>query len=181
MWYFSKNDEQQGPVEPEVLRERLSNGDLSLSTLVWTEGMANWVPLGEVPELSGAAGGATNAATAAATAAAGVPSTATPYAPPMSANQPQLQAPAPQNTTALMSLILGIVSFVCAGPFTSIPAVICGHIAIKQFRNSPTPQSGQGMAKAGLILGYINLALFLLFVVVFLVFALLGPNSVQTL
>ena len=58
---------------------------------------------------------------------------------------------------ATASLVLGIVSFVCLGPLTSIPAVICGHLARGQIRNSNGTLSGDGMALTGLIIGYINL------------------------
>ncbi|MCE9584567.1 MAG: DUF4190 domain-containing protein [Planctomycetes bacterium] len=58
---------------------------------------------------------------------------------------------------ATAALVLGIVSFVCLGPLTAIPAVICGHIARGQIRNSNGTLSGDGMALTGLILGYVNL------------------------
>jgi len=63
------------------------------------------------------------------------------------------------NTTAVWSMWLGIVSLFCLGPLTGIPAIICGHIARKQIRE--TAQDGNGMALAGLILGYISLVLFI--------------------
>jgi tetrahydromethanopterin S-methyltransferase subunit C len=43
------------------------------------------------------------------------------------------------------------------GPLASIPAVIAGHEALRQIRR--TGDGGYGLAKAGLILGYITLAL----------------------
>ena len=42
----------------------------------------------------------------------------------------------------------------------SILAVIFGHIALSQIRHSR--QGGRGLAIAGLVLGYVGLALFLL-------------------
>jgi len=40
-----------------------------------------------------------------------------------------------------------------------LAAVIAGHIAKKEIRNSGGRLSGDGLATAGLVLGYINLAL----------------------
>ena len=160
MWFYAKDGEQHGPVEAEDIRERLKSGDLSNGTLVWREGMAQWTALGEVLELrepvpassdkeeipaSSESEGATVSA---------VPSSSDPYVAPavtqLPQPAPQLVAPVQQNSMALVSLILGIISLVlCMGPVTGIPAIICGHIARKQFRELPTPQSGEGMATAG--------------------------------
>jgi hypothetical protein len=71
---------------------------------------------------------------------------------------------------ALASMILGICSVVMAGIITAIPAVICGHIARSQLRNSKTPQSGEGMALAGLIIGYVVILLTLVVLTIFFFF-----------
>ena len=60
---------------------------------------------------------------------------------------------------AVWTLVLGIVSFLGFGPFTAVPAVICGHLSRKKIRNSGGSLTGEGMALAGLILGYIILAI----------------------
>jgi Domain of unknown function (DUF4190) len=44
----------------------------------------------------------------------------------------------------------------CIG-LLSIPAVICGHMALHQIKNSPRIVAGRGMALAGLICGYLAL------------------------
>jgi len=72
--------------------------------------------------------------------------------------------------TALTSLLLGILSFFGLGPVASIPAVICGHIAQARIRKAQGQVSGGGMALAGLILGYLNMALTLMLVGLFIVF-----------
>jgi hypothetical protein len=61
--------------------------------------------------------------------------------------------------TAIWSLVLAVLSFVCGWLFTAIPAVICGHIARSKIRKSGGALSGMGIATAGLILGYIALVL----------------------
>jgi len=58
---------------------------------------------------------------------------------------------------AIWSLVLGILSFLCFGFFTGIPAVICGHAARSNIRKSQGALAGGGMALAGLILGYIGI------------------------
>lgn len=62
---------------------------------------------------------------------------------------------AEQNTgLAMTSLILGICSIaVCA--ITSLPAVICGHMAMGKIKRGEA--GGSGMARAGLITGYFGL------------------------
>ncbi|MDB4276817.1 DUF4190 domain-containing protein [bacterium] len=37
-----------------------------------------------------------------------------------------------------------------------MPAVICGHLAMKSFKNPQEPRGGKGMAIAGLICGYLG-------------------------
>lgn len=49
MWYYTLNGQQAGPVSQSELADRLSN-DLSPNTLVWKEGMADWLPANEVAE-----------------------------------------------------------------------------------------------------------------------------------
>jgi hypothetical protein len=78
--------------------------------------------------------------------------------------------PAETNGAAIASLVLGILAVTSAGPLAGVPAVICGHIALNQIRNSRRPQSGEGMAIAGLVMGYISIALtVILLVLVFIV------------
>jgi hypothetical protein len=60
---------------------------------------------------------------------------------------------------AICSLVLAILSFACGWLFTAIPAVICGHIAFSKIRKSGGTLGGKNIAIAGLILGYIGLAI----------------------
>lgn len=81
--------------------------------------------------------------------------------------------PAATNGAAVASLVLGILAVTSAGPLTGVPAVICGHIALNQIRNSRRAQSGEGMAVAGLVMGYISIAL-TVFVLVLIFIGVLG-------
>lgn len=65
---------------------------------------------------------------------------------------------------AVWSLVLGILSLVCLGPLAGIPAIICGHTARANIKNSSGSIGGAGMALAGLILGYFStIAIVLMF------------------
>jgi hypothetical protein len=63
------------------------------------------------------------------------------------------------STTAIISLIAGILGFVQVLPFIGpVVAIITGHMAKSEIKKSAGMVSGGGMATAGLILGYIALA-----------------------
>jgi Domain of unknown function (DUF4190) len=70
------------------------------------------------------------------------------------------------NPLAVAALVCGIIQFFGLFP-AGIVAIIIGHLARRQIRR--TGQEGYGLAKAGLILGYVGIGL----VVVGLVAALL--------
>lgn len=57
---------------------------------------------------------------------------------------------------AVASMVMGILSWVCGGIFLAIPAVVCGHIARGKIKRGEC--AGDGMALAGLITGYSNIA-----------------------
>ncbi len=50
-WYYSKNGTQLGPVAQGELTSKLASGEVSPSDLVWKDGMADWIPASQVPEL----------------------------------------------------------------------------------------------------------------------------------
>jgi len=82
--------------------------------------------------------------------------------------QPQVQPPH-TNGMAIAALVCGIGQ-VAAGPFAGIAAIILGHKARQQIRQ--TGEQGDGMALTGLILGYVGtIGLVLLVAVGFLLFA----------
>jgi len=70
--------------------------------------------------------------------------------------QARPSAPSKVNGFAIASMVLGIVWLYLIG---SILAVVFGHIALRQIRESNNTQSGRGMAIAGLVLGYIGIAI----------------------
>jgi len=44
MWYYAQNGQQIGPVEDETFSRLTSEGAIGRDTLVWREGMKDWVP-----------------------------------------------------------------------------------------------------------------------------------------
>ena len=77
------------------------------------------------------------------------------------------------NTLAILSLVFGIVCWIAIPFIGAIVAVVCGHAARNEIRRSPPgAYDGEGLAVAGLILGYTHLALFAL--AIMLIFGLLG-------
>jgi competence protein ComGC len=84
----------------------------------------------------------------------------------------------PKNSgLAISSLVLGILSLMCFYIFAAVPAVICGHIAYSRIKRSGGMLTGSGLALAGLITGYIGIAISL-FMIPFLL-AIAIPNFVK--
>jgi type II secretory pathway pseudopilin PulG len=92
---------------------------------------------------------------------------------------PQAQSYQPYQPTrtdggAIASMVLGIASFVlCLSFFSGIPAVIVGHISRSKIKKSGGRLKGDGMALAGLILGYIS------FLSIPLILAIAIPNMLR--
>lgn len=76
------------------------------------------------------------------------------------------------NGLAIASLVLGIIWIYWIG---SILALVFGYVARKQIRERN--QSGDGMAVAGIVLGWIGVATFLLVVVILVVAEVADPGS----
>ena len=47
-WYYAEGQQRQGPLPVEEIRQRFQRGQLSLDSLVWREGMAQWAALRQV-------------------------------------------------------------------------------------------------------------------------------------
>jgi len=71
---------------------------------------------------------------------------------------PQAAAPA-SNTMALVSLIAGIVGLTIFPLIGSVVAVITGPMARKEIAASAGAQGGDGMARAGIILGWVGIGI----------------------
>ena len=75
------------------------------------------------------------------------------------------------STTAILSLVFGIACWFALPFIGAVIAVVCGHVARGEIRRAPPGSiEGDGMAIAGLILGYAHLALFVIGVLILFMF-----------
>ena len=72
------------------------------------------------------------------------------------------------NTLAIISLVSSIAGLVILPLLGSLAGVICGHISLNQIKK--TGEQGRGMALAGLIVGYVGLALAIVGIVLAIAF-----------
>lgn len=74
-------------------------------------------------------------------------------------NYPPPAPAAPTSSSAIISLICGILAWLGIFGLGGILAVIFGHVAKKEIRESAGRIAGDGLATAGLVLGYANIAI----------------------
>ncbi len=97
-------------------------------------------------------------------------------APPVYA-QPTMGYSVPTAPEALWSMILGIASLVCCGLVLGIPAIILGSSAKKKIASSGGTFGGEGMAKAGVIMGWISVGFSVLAFAFWVLVLILGSSS----
>ena len=162
-WFYAKNNERKGPVSASQLRSMVVSGEVAGSDLVWCEGMGNWIPASEVrdfdsPHIGVAGAGAIPEHSPQSPQV--VQPGSSPGAPGTIPNVGPAGVKPPANGKAIASLVCGCVGVICCNIFIpSILAVIFGHIAKGEIRASGGQQGGDGMALAGLILGYVGLGI----------------------
>lgn len=84
---------------------------------------------------------------------------------------------APTDGKAVASLILGILSMTIMSIFAGIPAVILGHMSRANIKRSMGKLKGEGLALAGLIMGYIS---FLAIPFILIIAAIAIPNLLRS-
>jgi len=79
---------------------------------------------------------------------------------------------------AIASVICGGLSFFF-GMFTALPAVICGHMALADFKRNPGKydNSAKTMSIIGLVLGYVFIGLSVLAVLVFIMIFVVAAGA----
>ena len=83
----------------------------------------------------------------------------------------------PTNGMAIASLVFGILGLTVLFGLGSILALVFGYVARGQIKRSNGAEGGRGLAMAGLVLGWIGVALSILMVVLFVVGAFVAFNS----
>ncbi len=71
MWTVSVDDNDQREADAAQIAELLAQGVVNGDTFIWRDGMADWLPIRDVPELAGAMGGGSAAPAASEPPAAG--------------------------------------------------------------------------------------------------------------
>lgn len=120
LWFYTKSGstEKLGPVPEAEIRALLGAGTLSMSDLVWSDGMSNWQPIGTVPAFRGSAP-SVSAATPA--GAAGLPPGLTGW----------------MGFVGVMNIIMGSLSiFSCIGILLYGIFMIIGGIALLAAKNA---------------------------------------------
>ena len=156
--YIHKNNQQLGPFSVDEIKAQLSAGTLSLQDPAWWDGQTSWVSLGQSP--------------LAASLTPGVP--AVPI--PITGISP-IMPPSGETTSglAIAALILSIAGLpfilLCylVSPLFFLPALICGHVALYQIKRTPN-LGGRGMAIASLVLGYLQLCILPLAIIILIAF-----------
>ena len=74
------------------------------------------------------------------------------------------------STMAIISLVSGILGWTLMPVLGSIVAVITGHMARSEIRRAPDRLDGDGMAIAGLVLGYASIAMAVMVVIAIFMF-----------
>ena len=90
---------------------------------------------------------------------------------------PLYQPPVSTNSLARASLVLGVAEFFTMG-LTAIPAIICGHMAKREMRQ--TGQRGDGLATSGLVLGYMAVIFWGILIVLSIVGAVISATGTGT-
>ena len=83
----------------------------------------------------------------------------------------------PRGTTVL---ILGILSLVCCGIFTGIPAIIMGRGALSEIDANPTAYGNRGTVFAGYLCGIIGTVLSALGIVLWIILLATGSYEFST-
>lgn len=74
------------------------------------------------------------------------------------------------STTAVISLVFGIVAWIALPVIGALVAVVTGHLARSEIRREPGLIDGDGMAVAGLVLGWVQLVSIVVGMVVLIAF-----------
>jgi uncharacterized RDD family membrane protein YckC len=54
-WYYAENNERRGPIEDAAFQSLVASGTINANTLVWRDGMTDWVPFSQASGAPGAA------------------------------------------------------------------------------------------------------------------------------
>ena len=141
MYHIAIEGRKQGPLNEAEVREKIARGELKPSDLCWREGWQDWRRVDAVFS---------------------APAEDAP--PPLPLRTPGTADSGGTPKTcglAKVSLVCGICTIVLFPLFFlfMIPAIVCGHVAQSRIRQAKGALLGGGMALAGLIMGYMGVAI----------------------
>jgi len=157
--HVARDGKELGVYSLEEVNRQLAAGTLRLTDQAWYEGAAGWAALSTVPGVSAAP----------ASASATTPISPAPV--PATATTPAVFVPQRKTEQlAVLSLIfsiLGLCGF-CCGLFlvAAIGGIVCGHLALSRIKANPELE-GHGLAMAGLVIGYVAVASWLVWILLF--------------
>jgi hypothetical protein len=122
-WHYLVGEQQVGPVSQQQVLDALQRGEITGQAYVWTEGMADWMPLASVPALQ--------------SGQPGMP----PIAPVPTAMPPGYAARPPKPDSHLVGAILATI-------FCCLPFGIAGLIYAAQVDSKYNAGDYQGAAAA---------------------------------
>ena len=146
-WYYTHAGAELGPTSVEELKRLIGLGQVVAEDHVWTEGMDYWQRVRDVPELARQ----------------------------LTSNSAAAMPAAPQTSPmAVASFVLGLLGFTLIG---SVLAIVFGHIALAQIRQSQGKLSGKGLAITGLVLGYLVVVTSVIAAIVVIAILALAPSG----
>ena len=152
--HVARDGKELGVFPLEEVNRQLAAGTLRLTDQAWYEGAAGWIALSAGPGVSAA------------------PASVVPQPSPTSvASSPGVVVPQrksePLAVLSLIFSILGLCGFCCGFFVTAaVAGIVCGHIGLSRIKANPELE-GQGLAMAGLIIGYVALAGWLTWILLF--------------
>jgi hypothetical protein len=152
LWYYAQAGQQRGPVSTEALARMIAENQLAPTDLVWREGMADWQPAANFPELC--------IGPAFAGSKASRPAASLPYQ----------GHPAPGSvgqsfaSTATTAFVLSLIGLACCGPVLGVISIVLATNALNGMHRSGN-FDGKGLANAGRIIGIIDLCFWALVIV----------------
>ncbi len=109
IWFYSSNGTQSGPISHQELTAKVQSGEVRDTDLIWKEGMADWLPLNQVPDFAGSV-------------VPSAPQFGTPMSPPIAYSS----GPRPHITNYLWQSI--VVTICCCMPFGIVAIVYAAKV-----------------------------------------------------
>lgn len=184
-WYYSERDERRGPVSLEELRQLIESGKVAPDELAWTEGMPDWKPIRLISELR------PEQQVNSEFFKSERPDPERVFNPDRDMTLGRQTAERYERDSyddarrsrynqaphrGVLILILGIFALLFCG-FFAIPAVLMGKADLAEMKAGRMDSSGEGLTRAGYILGII--AIVIMFFQIVLICVIFGVAGMQ--